>query len=157
MSIEEETMTVAEFIYSNVYTLFEYFDNPLYQKIIQVAFDFTETEDTHGTLADFFINNHDQELAKFAIDVMASPYEFASWNKVGVYLNQKMPDQNFINDSTQAVLRFKQKKTTIVKDMIKKRISSEQDDGQKELLILAFMKVQDELKTVSEKLGNVIM
>lgn len=157
IEIDEEKMSVAEFVYSNVYSLFEYFDNHLYRKVIQSAFDFIETDDTHGSLSDFFINNHDQELATFAIDVMTSPYEFASWNKIGVYLNQKMPELNYINDSIQAVLRFKQKKTTIVKDVIKKRISTEQDDNKKEILILAFMKIQDELKEVSEKLGNVIL
>jgi len=157
IEIEEETMTVAEFIYVNISDLFEYFDNDLYQRVIEEAFKYIESDMEMGTTENYFINHDDQQLANFAIDAMTSPYEFASWNKIGVYLNQKMPEQNFLNDSMQAVLRFKQKKTTLIKEQIKQRIASEDDEAKKELLILAFMKVQDQLTEVSKKLGNVII
>lgn len=157
IEIEDEKMSVAEFVFVNISDLFEYFDNTLYQRIIDEAFNYVESDKEHGSLTNYFVNHEDKEIGRFTIDAMSSPYEFASWNKIGVYLNQKMPDQNFTNDSLQAVLRFKQKKTTTIKEKIKLRISEEDDESKKELLILAFMQVQKQLKEVSEKLGNVIL
>lgn len=157
LDIEEEQMSVAEFVFVNTNALFQYFDNSLYQRIIEDAFKYVESEQEQGTLTNYFVNHSDEVIAKFTVDSMSSPYEFASWNNIGVYLNQKMPDQNFTDDSMQSVLRFKQKKTTLIKEDIKKRIAQESDESKKELLILAFMKVQEQLKEVSDKLGNVIL
>lgn len=154
---EEEEMTVADFIFTNINSVFEYFDNPLCKRVIEEGFKFADRQDKTLSISQFFINHSDQAISIFAIDRLSSPYEFADWERIGVYLNQKMPEKNFLEDSMQAVLRFKLKKISKVLDKIKERIAVDgTDDEGRVRLLKAFKKLQLEKKELAEQLGNVI-
>jgi len=153
-----EEMSVAEFVYTNISVVFQYFDNPLCQKIIEAGFKFTESSEDNSDITQHFINHTDKAVSSFAVDRISSPYELANWENIGVYLNQKMPDNNYLEDSLQAILRFKLKKLSKVLDKLKERINSKDVDDQTRITLLkAFKKLQEEKKALAEKLGNVIL
>ena len=158
VSIEdEEDITVADYVYSNISVVFEYFDNPLCKQIIEEAFRYTEQEDNKLSISQYFINHEDPNIANFAVDRMSTPYEFARWESIGVYLNQKMPEMNYFEDSLQAVLRFKLKKISKVLSKIMKRINEDESgDETRVTLLKAFKTLQAEKRELSDKLGNVI-
>ena len=69
-----------------------------------------------------------------------------------------MPDNNYLEDSLQAILRFKLKKISKVLDELKVRINNDGVDEQTKVTLLkAFKKLQEEKKVLAEKLGNVIL
>ena len=153
-----EDMSVAEFVYTNINVVFQYFDNPICQKIIEEGFKYVESEQHHVDISQYFINHSDTTVSEFAVDRISSPYELANWENIGVYLNQKMPDNNYLEDSLQAILRFKLKKISKVLDELKGRINNNGVDEQtKVTLLMAFKKLQEEKKALAEKLGNVIL
>ena len=152
-----EEVTVAEFIFSNISVVFEFFDNELCKRIIEEGFKYVETTDSELSISQYFINHQDEELSMFAVDRMSSPYELANWENIGVYLNQKMPEKNYLEDSMQSVLRFKLKKISKVLDMMKERIIKDDgDEVTKSILLKGFRKLQLEKKDLAEKLGTVI-
>jgi len=154
---EEGKVTVADFIYSNIHVVFDFFDNDMCKRVIQEGFNYINSEDTSLGIRNFFINHSDKELSSFAVDRISSPYELADWERIGVYLNQKMPEKNYLDDSMQAVLRFKLKKISKVLDVMKKRINSETDNEELKIRLLkAFKKLQQEKRELALNLGNVI-
>jgi hypothetical protein len=101
----------------------EEFDHPLFKKILQVCAD--NTENAAGIPTSYFINHEDDEIKKFAVDALSSPYEYASWEKKGMMLQtQKMPDENYHRSSEQAVMRLKLKKIRRTIDKIEKEVSN---------------------------------
>ena len=154
---DEEEITVADYVFSNISVVFEYFDNPLCKQIIEEGFKYTEQADNKLTISQYFINHSDQAIANFAVDRMSTPYEFARWESIGVYLNQKMPEMNYLEDSLQAVLRFKLKKISNVLAKIMKRINEDESGEETRVTLLkAFKTLQAEKRELADKLGNVI-
>ena len=152
---EESEMSIAEFVYTEIFDIIEYFENKKYQKIITDGFNYMDGGQKQG-ISNYFVNHSDQEIAKLAVDTMSSPYEFAKWNDIGVYLNQKMPEKNFKIDSWNSILMFKFRKLTIILEKLTARIASEEDVEKKGQLLKAFMKLQQQKKELSVDLGVVI-
>lgn len=152
-----QSVRVADFIFTNISVVFDFFDNATCKKVIEEGFKYVESSDTSLGITQFFINHSDKAISSFAVDAISSPYELANWENIGVYLNQKMPEKNFLDDSMQSVLRFKLKKISKVLDMMKDRILKESGGEEaKALLLKAFKKLQLEKKELAEQLGNVI-
>ena len=149
-------ITIAELIYNEIFDVMEYFENERYKQVIVEGFQFVETEQNSGSLTDYFINHRDATIASLAIDVLSNPYEFANWVDKGVYLNQKMPDRNFREDSRMSILMFKFKKLTRVLNKLSERISSEDNEQTRETLLKAFMAMQAQKSLLSQELGVVI-
>lgn len=154
---DEKKMTVADLIYSGIAEVFEFFDNPLYQRVIKEGFNFVESSDGNISITQFFTNHTDRELAQFAVDALTSPYEFANWEGIGVFLNQKYPEKNYYDDSLQSILRFNYKKISKVILKVKKQIAEPENTPERKLMLLkAFQKLQNQKKILAERLGVVI-
>lgn len=157
INLEESELTVADFVYSNIANIFPFFENEVYKTIIEEGFKYVESDSVGGGVTQYFINHQDQSLSSAAVDLISSPYELANWERIHVYLNQKMPDKNFLDDSMQAVLRFKLRKMSSIIGKMKERIIEE--SGNEEItakLLKAFRQLQLEKKELAEQLGNVI-
>lgn len=157
IELDDAEITVADFVYSNIQDIFPYFENDLFKSIIEEAFKYVEGEATADNISQYFINHEDEKIRNIAVDLLSSPYEFANWERIHVYLNQKMPDKNYFDDSMQAVLRFKLKKMSKILDTMKLRIKEgDGDEDYTARLLKAFRQLQFEKKELAEKLGNVI-
>ncbi len=155
---DEGEMLVAELVYANIYDVFEFFDNAVCKKIIEEGYNYLEIDGVKMGITDYFINHKDPEIAQFAVDAISSPYEFASWNNLGVYLNQLMPEENFKNESKQSVLRFKFRKLNkVIGDLQKRIMSEEMTEERKEQLLKVFRKLQLQKVDLSKELGVVII
>lgn len=157
IQLDDSEITVADFVYSNIANIFPFFENELYKSIIELGFKYVESDGMSTGVTQYFINHQDQKLSSAAVDLISSPYELADWERIHVYLNQKMPEKNFFDDSMQAVLRFKLKKMSSVIDKMKKRIIEESGNEETTARLLkAFRQLQLEKKELAEQLGNVI-
>lgn len=152
-----ESLTIAELVHDNISDVFEYFDNPLYKRIIEMAYEYVKGENDNEQLTSFFVNHQEPELSQFTADALSSPYVFANWNNIGVYLSQKMPEENYAEDCTQLVLRFKFKKLEkIMLDLQKEMISPENSEEKKTKLLKVFRKLQIQKMELSKTLGVVL-
>ena len=153
-------IVVADFIYSNIYEVVDYFDNPLYRQIIEEGFKIVESKEDTQSLNQYFINHMEEKIRLFAIDNMQSPYHYANWEDKGVFLQtQKMPEENYYKDSLQSILRFKHKKIKAVLEKLQKRInelSQEQKFDELQLNLKAHKQLLEEKKIVAEQLGTVV-
>ena len=159
----DQEIVVADFIYSNIFDIFQYFENELYKDIINEGFEFIEsgTNSAGFSISDHFINHNNPKISNFAINANASPYEFAEWDKKDVFLQtQPLPEKNFFRDSLQSILRFKLKKMNTVIKMLSERAAS--TDGsvtpeQLKIILKGYQKLTAERAELAEKLGTVIL
>ena len=89
---------------------------------------------------------------------MQDQYEYANWHDQGLYLQtQKEPEENFIEDSKQAILRFKERKLRKNMKEISERLQDETlDDEMKTLLITAQINYKTTLTEIHAELGTVV-
>jgi DNA primase len=131
---EDEQLSVAEFIISNIEEVLDDFDNPEYAAIVKAAHRFLADEEKAPDDM-FFIHHPDPAISKLSIDLLAEPYEYSeNWEKKWEILlrMQPMPSLNFTEDSVQALKRFKLRKIEKViqqnLDAIKEHSQSGEED-----------------------------
>lgn len=114
---EANKITIAHFILESVTDILSYFDIELYRKII----DEVSIKVAEGTTLDhsWFTSHSDEEIRNFAVTALSSPYVYASWDKKEMFLQtQKMPDENYMRDATNALLRLQLRKSRrIIKEL----------------------------------------
>jgi len=153
---KEKETTVAVYLIANIKDLLESFTSDLYKSIILEAADLIEQ---HGTFNQGHFINHDIEAVRLAcIDLMQDPFSYAKWDEQGLYLQtQKPPEDNFIEDSKQAILRFKERKIRKNMQEIHERLKlADIDDEMKTLLITAQIKYKGTLMEIHKELGTVV-
>lgn len=114
---ENTGVTVAQYILESVQDILSYFDIAQYQMIINEVAE----QISSGYTPDhaWFITHHNEEIREFAINVLSSPYVYASWEKKEMFLQtQKMPEENYINDANNALLRLQLRKSRrVIKEL----------------------------------------
>lgn len=114
---ETNATSVANFILDSVQDILTYFDIPLYRKIIENVAERLKT----GIVPDhtWYISHPDEEIRTFAVNALSSPYVYASWDKKEMFLQtQKMPDENYVRDATNGLLRLQLRKSKkVIKEM----------------------------------------
>lgn len=105
---EEELISVAEYILGNISDVLDEFDNALYAKVARETL--TCLQNNRSQLnTNFFLQHPDPEISRLAVDLVSEPYEYSeNWEKKwDIFLRmQKMPDENYHPDSTQALKKF---------------------------------------------------
>ncbi|MCP3930060.1 MAG: DNA primase [Bacteroidetes bacterium] len=147
----EEDMMVAEYILSNVEELLDEFDNKLYA---QVAKEYRQRLlEKEKTNMQYFINHSDEKIRKLSVNLISSPFEYSpNWEKKWQInlQTQKMPDENFIKDSKQSILRFKLKKIEKMyaanAELVKNAYEEKND---KDLLL--YLKTQQRLQEIRKE------
>lgn len=151
---EEEEISIAQYIITNIEDVMGYFDNDLYGQIVIDCRERLQKGQQVNT--EYFMKHADPKVRKIAIDLISSnlEYEYSeNWEKKwGIFLtSQKMPSENFIKDSTQALKYFKLRKL--------KKIIAENAGKMKALNPnspdnLSFLKIQMKLKEIHRQLSN---
>ncbi|MFN8333374.1 MAG: hypothetical protein U0T81_19530, partial [Saprospiraceae bacterium] len=91
----EESPSVAHFTLENIQDILEYFDNPLYLKIIEIIRNRLQQGEPVNTT--FFIQHTDQEISGLAIDLCTSPFVYSeNWEKKhGIFMMNAYTDQEY--------------------------------------------------------------
>lgn len=107
---DEQGQLLAQFMVDTLESLMDEFDIELYKKIITVT---KEQLKEQNTISGAYYTSHpDEEVRKFAVDAMSSPYIYADWAKKEITLQtQKMPDENYVRDATNALKRLQLRKS----------------------------------------------
>lgn len=147
--------TVAQYINENMDDLYDEFENKTYERILK---EYIHELSENRTLDSFYFTQHqDSEIRKIAIDLSTTPYAYShNWSdRWEMELQtQKPPDQNYVKDCYQSILRFKLKK---VQKMIKANKKLLEEPGLDEMQQLIYLKTQHELlhhrNSLAELLG----
>ncbi len=155
---EDGNMSVAEYIYGNIVDVIEYFDNKIYQQMIIEGFQESQRGNYKG--AEYFTNHTDEKLRDAAIELVATPYVYAKWDEKGIFLQtQKRPEENFSDDSFQAIIRFKFRKIKRIMASMKQKIDSISQNGDPDELrhyLKAYRKLQEEKLSMADQLGIIV-
>jgi len=153
---EESNTTVAEYVLANLNGILDNFDNELYQRVVNYVLE--TTKNGRNLVPNDFITHEDEPLKNLAITLLSEEYSYASWENKGVMLQtQKPPDENFIKDSYQAILRFKLKKVLSSLEKIEKEINTTEDTEKLKTLIQVFNHLQQERNQVARELNTVVL
>ncbi|MBX2926751.1 MAG: DNA primase [Saprospiraceae bacterium] len=158
----QEHLSVAEFVLQHIQDVLDGFDNPLYAKLAKETL--ACLVDKRSTLnVDYFLRHPDAEISRLAVDLLSEPYEMSeNWAaKWDIHLRmQKVPEENFIEDSLQALKRFKLRKIMRMSDHNHERIKELTAAGEHERL-LAHLKVHQQLlemrNALATELGTVVV
>lgn len=156
----EEKLTVAQYVLNNIEDVMNDFDNKLYERIVHLAHE--RLLEGGAVQAAFFLRHADEEIRQLAANLSSSPYEYSeNWEKRwDIFLTtQKMPDENFVNDSVQSLKRFKLRKLDKMirknAEQIKTLFQQKSDD------YLTYMRLDQKLKTIrnqlAEEMGTVVL
>ena len=151
---KEEQITIAAYIIENIEDVLDEFDSNLYQKVVREC----QVMLGKGLQANeqYFINHSDKEIRDLAINLLSTPYEYSeNWEKKwDIFLRtQKMPDQNFINDSAQSLKRFRLKKIIRMCNKNQKSIEESTKSGDPTKLV-TLLKVQQKLIAIRNELAT---
>jgi len=159
---ENEDVTVAHFILSNIEDVLDDFDNDLYQRVARECLDLTI--DGTPITPEYFIQHEDKDFRRLAIDVLQPEFEMSpNWlDKHDLPLrSQPMPDANFNLDSISAIYWFKLRKLDklIERNKASMKLAIEEKSGEDE--VMKAMKIHQKLmeirKDIALKLNTVIV
>ncbi|MCB0662569.1 MAG: DNA primase [Saprospiraceae bacterium] len=154
---EEETVTVGEFVLDNIEEIINSFDNKAYQNLVQEAKSLLKKS---GKVSpQYFINHQDKDIADLAIDLMHSPFEYSpGWGERNIYLKtQKMPDDNYMRDSTHALKIFKLRKIEKLYNENQERLREMKDASQLDILLKVQMKLMTMRNDLAKELNIIVL
>ncbi|MBK6566675.1 MAG: DNA primase [Saprospiraceae bacterium] len=155
----DDQMSMARFIINELEDIFIFLEDNL---SIQIFEEVKKLIQEKGQVShQDFIGHETDDIRQFAIDALSFPYEYASWENKGMLLQtQKMPEENYINESHNALLRLKLKKVNKNIETIEKEIKEWNDDQQDQSEYILQIKILQELlkerNIMAAELGTVI-
>ena len=157
---ESSGLTVAAFIIQGIAEFLEKIDIPLYKEIIMEAYRLLENNQT--LTQQYFTSHTSEEIRKFAVECLSTPYTYAVWEKKYILLQtQKMPEENYTRQSYKAVLRFKLRKAKkIIKEVQEWLDNATPEEIQSDDYILNLKVLQEVVKKRNEiaaELGTVTL
>jgi len=154
---QEEDLSVAEYVLSNLEDVLENFKNPLYKQVVNIAFDRLINEEKLD--ANFFLHHPDEKVRQLALNVTSSPYDYSpGWEERDILLrSQKMPELNFTNDSMQSLLRFKLKKIIRMCEENQERLKEEKDTDKLMTLLQVQQRLLETRNKVAAELNTVVL
>ena len=157
---KEGSLTVAQFVIDNIEDVIDNFDSELYQRVVKECSVLLERGE--GPSTEYFLEHETAEIRQLAIDLVSQPYHFSeNWfKKWDVVLNQKDPEENFIEDSNLALKRFRLRKLGRLCQENIERVKEFTQNGDTDELML-HLKLQQRLQEIrndlAKELGTVVL
>ena len=159
---ENDEVTVARFILSNIEDVLDDFDNDLYQRVARECLDMTIDGTT--ITQKHFIQHEDGEIRRLAIDVLQPEFEMSpNWTEKHELplRSQPIPEENFSNDSLSSIYWFKIRKLDKLIERNKASMKKAIDEKSSEEEVMKTMKIHQKLmeirKDIALKINTVII
>jgi len=150
----DESMTVAEYVLSNIEDVLDSFENATYGTIVKEYYQSLVKKKTIDYK--YFLHHPDEKISQITSAMLSSPYEYSiNWEaKKDLPLQtQKEPEENFTKDSISVLRSFKKKKIHRMRldTMDKIKIAQENKDHD---TVIKYIKVKQKLDAVYNELAN---
>ncbi len=155
--VDHPPLKVIQIIQETLADDIKHFKNATYKTIVTEAIDQYKTNGEVNS--EFFIQHNDSSLAQTAIDLLSSPYTFANWNKIGIFLQtSKMPDENQQRDTDQTLLRYKLKIIDVQIEELKTSLADADPNSESYLIMLKILKeLIAQRNIIAKELNMVVM
>lgn len=156
---ENKNMMLASHILDEMSDILPFIENDVCLKVFEFAKQLAENKQPFQSSA--FVSHEDETIRSFAVDALSFPYEYANWESKGMLLQtQKMPDENYLRDCQNTLLRLKLKKAVrsikeIEKDLLRMQ-EHQEDPGEYLLQIKILQELKKERNEMAALLGTVI-
>jgi DNA primase len=154
-------LVLGDYLLEELADILDTFEHPVYREFVEFYRDLRQT--TTVPTERYFITHTDRKISQLAIDLVSSPFELSeNWEKMWeIFLQtQKPPDENFIKDASQALLRFKLRKVMASCAENQRRIERYNEEGDFEKVVF-HLKVQKKLislrNEIAGELGTVVL
>ncbi len=153
---EESNTSVAAYIIVNIKEILDSFDNELYKAIISESAGIIDKNESFA--AKHFTNHENVEIRNVCIHLMQEEHEYANWDGQQLYLqSQKPPEENYVADGLQSIMRLKERKLSRTIKEIEQRLKTIDDtDETYSLLLAAYVKTKSTLSEIHKTLGTVV-
>ena len=153
---QEQKTSVADYIISNLSGIIDYIKEPIYRLVLE---DYLKQKDSgHIPNRTYWASHEKDEIRNLSIDILSDKYTYANWSKKGLELQTQKPiEDNFINDSYQAIMRFKLKKVMEKISELNKMIEGQTDNSKDIIFITAYQKLLAERKMITDELNTTVL
>ncbi len=157
---DDSEMLVCAFIIDSVKDEIQHFDNELVKTMFTMAI---EQFNANGKIdINAFTSSNDEQVRLLAIDFLADPYIYASWEEKGLqFQTQKDPENNQEKDAIQSIKRFLFRKQGKRIDQLEIKIKELSVTPGSELDLIRYIKayriVQTQRTKMAEELGSVFL
>ncbi len=127
--------------------------NELYKKILKTAAE--ELEQSNLPDSKFYLHHNDKEVASLAADLLSEKYELGNWEKVKVKV--KTEEDKLMVAVTGAILSLKLRVLERLYEETLKKMHSETNEENIELLMATQQKTRKKISLVSKELGRIIL
>ncbi len=150
---EEEKISVAAFVLQNIEDVMDEFDHALYRRVAEECQRLIAAQQPVNQAV--FLSHSDEEIRRLAMNLATSPYEYSgNWaDRWEIFLSQKMPDDNFVKDSEQALRLFRFHKILRLCEKTQRQIEQLQSQQLWDQAI-AHLKVKLRLDSVKRELAG---
>ena len=156
--LEPGGATVAEFICDNIQEVLDSFDDEICGRLIQEAHQRLDLEQPIDS--SYWTGHEDPDIQRFAIDVIASPYELSpGWAErfeIGL-TTQKLPELNWAPAAQRSITRFKLTKLLRKMDHVSERLRSATDPTDIGKLMHRYVRMEEVKKQFAATLGSVVL
>lgn len=152
--IQQQEVTAAVYILSNINGDGLTFDNPILQEAFNHYVEMVNEEriPTHQD----FINNLNQDISRLAIDVLSNKYEVSeNWKNHGIFV--KTEESQVKMAIFNSVFAFKATKVEYLLEEIGSQLKIEKDDIEQIRLMTEYKHLKGVQRQLSEKLGRIIL
>ncbi len=132
---ENTGLLVVDYIIGEIMDTIDFFDNKFYAEL----FIDVNRHRQMGLLPDeeFFMNNKNENIRNFFIELSMAPYDYANWSGRGMELQTQLPpESNHRKEAEQAVLRLNYKKINKIIEHNQKTLADTSNDSEEYILLL---------------------
>ena len=144
--------SLAAYIFASLDEILDDFEHSVYKQIIQEYK--TMLDEGKSVSPTHFTNHTDPEIQHLTVELLTTPYEYASWEEHDIPLQiQLHPDENYKLDAHNAILRLKLK---VVMQHIAENmglITQFQEEGNEEEMII-HMRMHNDLIKIREQITS---
>ncbi len=149
---EPDVQTVAHYVINSLTDILDDFQHDIYRKIILEYKSLLDDQQTVG--AGHFTNHAEPEIQHLTVELLTTPYEYASWEEHDIPLQiQLHPDKNFKMDAHNAILRLKLKIVMAHITANSNLIAQFQDEGNEEEMLI-HMRMHNDLLQFREQITS---
>lgn len=144
-----EGIRVFEFLYINVEEDIDDFVDPVSKNIFYELRTLLDTGEGYDSRK--FLHHENSAVQDLYINSVSIPYQYAKWEEKGVMLQtQKMPEENFVKEANQCILRFKLKRLNKLIKQMKDQLFSQDNSISDEERLINIKSLQEFIKQRNE-------
>lgn len=148
-----DKISILEYILQNIEDIMDEIDDVVCRKIIDISLEKYSQREHLNT--QYFLYHNDPEISRISAEYCAVKDDYSP-NWPDDLRSQKMPDENFVHDTTYAVNFFRRRKIEKIIKKNQERIKSIENEKDLELALKVAMKLKSMHTEVSNKLNTVI-